>query len=191
MAEIVFGNKSEFGIRYVPGWKSKDSKYYFAKLHLLLDGQIIGDKDETCLVGTWMHSMQDILNILEQDYSKLYHEEFENRTDVEVFEMIKKSNQLVEDYSLEYYYLPVLSNEIWGNCNVNIDETIDGYFLTMINKEKHLKFIWKGWRKPCPIDRINKLYSKCSNRKHVIQIIQECLDFVERDLANYEIKPTS
>lgn len=191
MTEKVFGNKSEFGIRYVPGWKSNDGKYYFATLHLLLDGQLIGDKDETCLVGTWMHYMQNNLNLLVHEFNKLYHEEFENRTDTEIFELIYKSNQLVEEHDPEFHYLPVLTNEIWANCNINIDETIDAYLLTMIEQDNQIKFIWKGWREPCPTHRIDKLYSTSLNREHVIQTIRKCLEFVKNDLANYKMKTTS
>jgi hypothetical protein len=30
-----------------------------------------------------------------------------------------------------------------------------------------LKFIWKGWRNPCPVERIGKLYSAPVSRENV------------------------
>ncbi|MFZ1789623.1 MAG: Imm42 family immunity protein [Saprospiraceae bacterium] len=190
MTDKVFGNKTEFGIRYVPGWKAKDSNLYFAKLHLLLDGQLIGNKNETSLVGTWMHSIQNILNLLTQDFEKLYHDEFENRTDAEIFELIYKANQLEEEFDSKFLHLPVLKNEIWVNCNINLDETIDAFLLSIIVKDEKIKFIWKGWRAPCPRQRIGKLYSIASKREQVIQTISECLEFVKKDLTNYKTKTT-
>ena len=186
MTEKIFGNKSEFGVRYMPGWKSKNGESHFAILHLLLDGQLIGDNNETALVGTWMRAMQNILDLLSHDYEKLYHEEFENRTDTEIFELIYKSNQLEEEFDPKFLHLPVLTNEIWRNCNINIDETIDAYLLTMIGKDDHIKFIWRNWRASHQSHNMDKIYSIMLKREQVVQTIHECLEFVKNDIVNYQ-----
>lgn len=186
MIEKVFGSKSTFGIRYVPGWKSEDGRHYFGKLHLILADQLIGDESETCLIGTWMYYMKRTLNLIIQDIDKLYHEEFKNRTDEEIFELIYKSNQCHEEYDPVFHYLPVITNDIWVSCNINIDETIDAYKLVMIKNHEQIKFIWKGWRKPCQSHRINKLFSITAERKLVIKSISECLEFVKNDLKEYK-----
>ncbi len=52
--EIYFGDKETFAIRYIPGYIIKDIKpYYYAYCHLVLGGQIIGDKDEVCYLRSW------------------------------------------------------------------------------------------------------------------------------------------
>jgi len=191
MTERVFGNKTEFGIKYVSGWKSQDSKYYFGKLHLLLNGQIIGDKNETCLIGTWISSMEDNLTLIENNSDRFYHPEFDKRTDEEIFELIYKSNQLPNEFNKHFIDLPVLSNEIWQYCNLSIDETIDAYLITMICESEILKFIWKGFREPCLEEQINILHSISVEKDLVANVINECLKYVKNDIKTYKIKMTS
>ena len=131
MTERIFGNKTDFGIRYVSGWQSQDSKYYFGKLHLLLNGQIIGDKNESCLIVAWISRMQNILTLIENNSHRFYNPEFDKRTDEEIFELIYKSNQLPNEFNKDFIDLPVLSSEIWQYCNLSIDETTDAYLITM------------------------------------------------------------
>lgn len=188
MTEKIFGSRSEFGIRYISGWKTQDGDHCFAKLHLFLKGELIGDQDETCLVNSWISSMEEMLKLIRDYSTKLYHPEFCSRTDDEIFELIYKSNQLPDEFNEKYLYLPVLSNEVWQYCNVEIDETIDNYLLTMNCHKNVLKFIWKGWRSPCPKERINELLSISLDKDEVCQIIKECLDYVRRETSNYRLK---
>lgn len=191
MTERIFGNKTGFGIRYVSGWKSNDGKYYFGKLHLLLNGQIIGDKNETCLMGSWISSMEHNLSLIENNSKRFYHPEFDKRTDEEIFELIYKSNQMPNEFNKDFIDLPVLPNEIWQYCNMGIDETIDAYLITMICKNHVMKFIWKGWREPCPEEQINKLLSISIDKAQVSNVINECLKYLKNDIKTYKINTTS
>jgi len=191
MTEKIFGNRTEFGIRYVSGWKSDDSKYNFGKLHLLLNGHLIGDENETCLIGTWISSMEKNLVLIENNSNKLYHSEFHKRTDEEIFEIIYKSNQLPEEFNQKHIDLPVLPNEVWQNCNLSIDETIDAYLIAMICDRDIMKFIWKDWRDPCPKGQINELISISIEKTQVSSVINECLKYVNNDINTYEIKKSS
>ena len=191
MTEKIFGNKSEFAVRYVPGWKSQNNEYLHGKLHLMLNGFLLGDKDEDCLIETWISSMEHNLKLIENNSSKLYHPEFQKRTDEEIFELIYKSNQLPDEFNKNYLHLPIIPNEIWQNCNLSIDETIDAYLITMTCEKDILKFIWKGWREPCPEEQIDKLLSISIDRTQVSNVIKECIKYVQNDIKNYKIKTTS
>jgi hypothetical protein len=186
--EIILGSSKEFGIRYVPGWISDDGKYKFATLHLILTEQIIGSPNETCLLGTWLTKVESILENIQKNPEKLYHKEFKNRTENEIFQMIYKANQMEEEYEEEFSYLPILPNSIWRYCNVGLDETIDAYLLTITSKDDEIKFIWKGWREPCGKEQIGVLNSVMVKKEIVIKTIIECLNLVKQDMRNYKMK---
>ena len=142
MSEIIFGNTTDFGIRYVPGWNLEEDRLPIGNLHLILGGQLIGDNDESCLIGTWMYRMERILSVLENDVDKLFHSEFENRSDEEIFELIFKSNQLPEEFHPDFLHLPTLPPKVWQYCYVGLDETSDAYLIGMICKSDEMKFLW-------------------------------------------------
>jgi hypothetical protein len=185
--EVVFGNRSTFGIRYVPGqiypYASNPQSYYVtAYLHLILGNQIIGNKNEFCMTGTWIGAINHTLRQLMQNFDSIKHPKFNNFTrDDEIFELIWKANRLENQYIPEYDYLPVLDNSIWSSCHISIDETTDAWLITMHECQGKIKFIWKGWRSPCPIRKIGKLYSVMVEKNFVINTIKECVDYVEND----------
>ena len=179
----IFGNRKLFGIRYLPGWKSKDGRHQFATLHLILGNQIIGNPEEVCLVGTWLARLENILRILQTRTDKLFKAEFINKTDREVFELIFKSNQLDEEFDPKYSYLEQLDSEVWQFCSISIDETTDSYKITMTaDKKNNLKFIWKN------LEKNDKLHSVEVKIEVVEEAIKECLLIVNRERENYKIK---
>lgn len=185
MNEIYFGNKNKFAIRYVPVYKNKDSNHFYAYLHLVLGGQIIGDIEESCYLTTWLISIKKIRDRVNLQFENFKNKEFINRSDDEIFELIWKANQMEGDYNHKYLYLPVLDNSIWNYCHVAIDETIDAWLITMTENKGNLKFIWQGWREPCPKEKIGKLYSIDVDRVFFIETITECIKQVEMEFNKY------
>jgi hypothetical protein len=180
MKEHIFGN-TDFGIRYQPNTKLIDHNRELAQLHLIIDNQIIGDPEEVCLVATWIASMEGNLHTIENHSEKLYHPEFENRTEQEIFELIYKSNQLEEEYKVEFEYLPVLPETIWQHCNFTIDETIDAYQIAMICKDEHITFIWKNLEEASFKTKNHQLHSKSIEKSQLIATIKNCLVHLKKD----------
>jgi len=174
--EIYFGDRSTFAIRYVPGYVYKNSGHYYAFCHLVLGGQIIGDPEESCFLSTWKNSLQRFKDQIQNDFHSIAHSEFSNRSDKELFELVWKANQLEEEYKQEYNYLPVLDNKVWSNCHISIDETTDAFLITMTELKGRIQFIWEGWREPCPIDRVVKLFSVTVDKNLVIETMESCLE---------------
>lgn len=186
--EIYFGNTDTFAIRYVPGYKSAEGNHYYAICHLVLGGQIIGDKNEFCYLNSWMYSLQLIKEQIKTDFLSIQHKEFNNRSDKEIFELIWKANQLEEDYKPEYLSLPKLENKVWSKCQISIDETTDAFLITMSADNEKIKFIWEGWRDPCPKDKLGKLFTVSVNVAFVVETIESCLNKIESEILNYPIK---
>ncbi|WP_130736049.1 Imm42 family immunity protein [Flavobacterium sp. J27] len=174
--EKYLGDKKKFAIRFLP--IKNDSEFAFC--HLVLNGEIIGDQNESCYLNTWKNSLKEIKEKIVNSSKKLFHKEFENRSDREIFELIWKANQCEQDFNPKYNYLPVLENEIWSNCNIGIDETTDAYLITMIENKGLIKFIWEGWRVPCPVDKIGKLNSVSIEKKIVIETLDHCIVEIEK-----------
>ena len=170
-AEYI-GDKNNFAIRYVCDFTQNDDKYKFAYCHLVLRGQIIGDKNELCYLNSWRIRLQNIKEQIKNNFDSISHAEFENSTDKELFELIFKANQLEEEYNIDYYYLPKLESKIWSSCHISIDETTDDYLITMTGYNDKIKFLWK----------INdELYSIIAERNYVIEILEKALEIIERD----------
>jgi hypothetical protein len=155
--EIYIGDKTTFAIRYVPDYSNKDSSYYYAYCHLVLGGQIIGDKDESCFLKSWKHSLARLLDKIENNFDSISKAEFINKNDNELFDLIWKANQL-------------------SDCHVSIDETTDAYLIAMTENNGAIKFLWKGWREPCKADKIDKLFSVTVDRNFVIEALKKFLN---------------
>lgn len=189
--EVIFGDKATFAIRYAPHQiyrkgSHPDEGFVMAYLHLILGNQLIGEKNESCCVGTWMCMMDSTLNQLEHNFHRMKHPEFSNFTrDDEILELIMKPNRLEEEYLPQYDYLPVLPEYIWNACSLYIDETTDAWIIKMTAHQDQIKFIWKGWRNPCPAYRIGKVYSVIAERDAVIDTIKACYGYVANDIKNY------
>ncbi|MFK7001933.1 Imm42 family immunity protein [Flavobacterium oreochromis] len=184
-SETYFGDKNNFAIRYVQGHTDKSKNYFYASCHLVLNGQIIGDIDEICFLNSWKTSVQDFKERIKNDFDLLWHPEFNNRTDTEIFELILKANQLKEEYNPQFAHLPVLENEIWSNCHISLDETTDAFLIAMIKQNEQIKFLWKEWREPCPNEKIDKLNSIVLDKQFVIEVIEKCLNTITEDCLNY------
>ncbi|QNF34423.1 hypothetical protein HUW51_17460 [Adhaeribacter swui] len=159
MKEVIFGNPDQFAIRYIPGYKTEADRYYYAFLHLILGGQIIGDPEEECFLPTWLNEVKRINREI-LDTNVLSSKEFTDRTDKEFIE----------------------------SASFTIDETTDGWLIALIENEGFLKFIWKGLRSPCPEERIGEVYSTVVKREDVIETINKCVTTVEKEFPTYQLK---
>lgn len=183
--EIYIGDTDTFAIRYVPGWSIKDTKHYYAYCHLVLGGQIIGDPEESCYLGSWVHQLKMTQERIKDKTYAITHPAFHNKSDEDLFELIWKSNQLEENYKPAFSHLPVLENDVWVNCSLSIDETTDAYLITMTGENDKIKFLWEGWRDPCPQDKIGKLFGVKVSRDFVVDVLEKCLDLVEKEYRDY------
>ncbi|WP_298396344.1 hypothetical protein [Flavobacterium sp.] len=152
--EKYYGKKKEFAIRYLKN--NENSK--IATCHLMLADKIIGDINETCYLGTWKNSIEILKTEIENGNFKIdKYKVFKDKTDVEIFDLIWDDSQ---DYR---------------TLQVTIDETIDAYLISLIEKDGMLKFLWKGWREPCPENQIGKLYTLEVETESVIKTIENTL----------------
>jgi hypothetical protein len=175
--EKYTGDQKKFAIRYLPIENNSD----FAFCHLVFGGEIIGDENEACYLSSWKNSLKAIKDKIENNSKSLFHEEFNNRNDRELFELIWKANQDEDDYNSEYSYLPTLENKIWSNCHISIDETTDAYLIAMTESNGKIKFLWEGYREPCSIDKIGKLFSINIDKSFVVETIEKCLMEIENN----------
>ena len=168
-------NHLELGI--LPNHESKS----FASLHLILKGQVIGDPHEECYIGTWGDSLKRIKERIELNFDLISNPEFTHKSDREIFELINKSNQLEEDFTEEFKQLNKLDESVFTYCSISIDETTDAYSIRMSGHEDQLKIFWCGWRDPCPIEHIDKLYSVSIPRESVLEVMDKCLSVIALD----------
>ena len=185
--ETVFGNPNTFAIRYVPGYTYANSNFIYAYCHLVLGGQLIGVRDEPCVVTTRSAHLERIKERLKHNFESIVHEEFNNRNDEELFELVCKSNRMEEQHSPAFAHLPVLENKVWQNCCITFDETTDAWLIAMVAQNGRVKFLWEGWREPCPQEQINKLYSVVVDRRFVVDVMERCLSVIEKEYRNYPV----
>lgn len=143
----IFGDPGSFAIQYSPEPKKESSEYVFAYCHLILAERVIGNPDEFCFLNGWIYSLELEERKIKQNQGKLWHPQFDGLTHREIFEIIQKSNQLEE----EFKYLPVIADyQLWQKHIFLLDETIDGYIITVIEEGRQLKFMWvsRGWYEP-------------------------------------------
>ena len=183
-AEKIFGDINNFGIRFIPSPNTNHKGSDFALLHLVLDGQIIGNPEEECLVGTWISGLERLLDIIDSKFEVLSQAEFMNKSDNEIFELIYKSNQLEQEYDEKYKYLKVLDNEVWQYCNLTLDETIDAYLITITGFNENVKIIWKGLSEPCPLNKIGLIQAVLVEKEKMKKVLSDCI-FEVKNYYNY------
>ena len=66
-------------------------------------------------------------------------------------------------------------NQDYRILQVTIDETIDAYLISLIEKDGVVKFLWKGLREPCPENQIGKLNTVEIETENVIKTIENTL----------------
>lgn len=182
LKEEYFGDPATFSIRYVLRTDAESSGLSEACCHLILGGQHIGDPEEPCFLSSWYYALELILNNIKSDDGLLWHPSFSNKSDRELFEIINKANQSESEFDEKYRHLPQVDNSVWRNCHISLDETTDAYILAMIEAEGMIRFLWKGWRQPCPPDKIGKFFSVSVDKEKVLATMESALRAIQKDL---------
>ncbi|OJJ14418.1 hypothetical protein BKI52_42300 [marine bacterium AO1-C] len=192
MSEIYYGDKETFAVRYVPGFKleSEDgTQNFYANMHLVLGGQIIGNPEEPCLLSLWLPGVDWLQDNLHDRFDYLYDKEFEGRSDEEIFVMIWKANELESDYDPKYLYLPKLNQVIWDICTIKIDETIDAWFLAVIkHNDYQLKFLWRKWNEHICPEVSTDLFSVVVDKDFAVETLNQCMQEVQMHWMHYPLE---
>lgn len=173
---FVFGDKSTFGISYKPNKKEVVGDYAFPYCHFIFNTELIGIKNESCFLGTWASSLLYTKNKILLKTGCLSEPEFTGLTDLEIFELLLKTNQLEEEYKEEYKYLPKLADDVWYKYRVDMDETIDGYSIFIIEENQLLKFLWRNHVKSDA-----RLGIMTTSHDQFFMTVDSCLDFLTKE----------
>ncbi len=170
----VFGNKETFAILYRPDEKTQEGEepYAFPYCHLILRNQFIGFPDQNCYLGVWAPSLLSLKNKIALKKGSLREPEFEGLSDLEIFELIEKSNQSEEQFQKQYLYLPKLSGDVWCKYRLDMDETIDGFEVLILEEQDQLKFLGRN-----EFSKKN-LEVLLTTHDQFIQTTMECLEFL-------------
>lgn len=144
----IIGDAATFAIACKHDDKYAESAPHldYAFNHLILGNRFIGSERESSLVFTWAGSLERVRDRISAERKVLANPIFRNRTDREILELINKANQLRRDYDPQFRYLRKPADKIWHRHTLFLDETIDAYYITFIEDEGQLKFIWMKWR---------------------------------------------
>lgn len=131
MLKRIFGDPADFAIRCedCPREYNYEPASKMGMCHLIINNRLIGDEVEECYLPIWVYNLSDRKRRIDQQREKLFSREFEGRSDREIFELILKANQSVEEFDADFLYLPQLSHEIWSSHQFVIDETIDSFLI--------------------------------------------------------------
>lgn len=168
-----FGNRSTFGIRYIPGWATKIESKAYANLNLFLGGEFIGNPKEVAYVPIWHNYLGNLLKNLNEFSEKLNWSVVQQMSTEKQFNTLIKSNQLTDEFDPKYFDLPILDSNYWICSKLVLDETIDDYLIFVVPYKEDLKFIWTNETNEEQIKSITV------NRNFVFSIIEECLETVD------------
>jgi hypothetical protein len=137
--ETYFGDKNTFAIRCVPMVDCEYTPALPACCHLVLGGQIIGNPNEPCFIGTWLKTIEYQKEYLEKGFLSLKSGAFEIRSDEELYNLIWQANKYTEEFD------PAIADDFWPlkRCQLNLDETTEGYWLAGTECDGFFKFIWE------------------------------------------------
>jgi hypothetical protein len=182
---MIFGDKETFAINYRPqDLDYVNEPYIWPHIHLILGGKFIGNPDEACMLGTWCGFKNQVEKI-KKNQGNLRHSAFEGLSDEEIFELIDKTNQLEEEFKPEFMYLPQLSTKLWYLHRITIDETIDGYYIMVIEENNQLKFMWisNGWYEPQ--GEVGKLYTALVDYDEFFKTNSDFFAFLQNTYPGY------
>ncbi len=170
----LFGDKNTFAISYRADKKYVAGKQHaFPFCHFILDNKLIGIKREPCFLGTWASSLLYLRDKISIKKDCLVEPEFEGLSDLEIFEIIDKTNQLEDEFKNRYTHLPKLQDDVWYKYRVCMDETIDGFSVNIIESNGMLKFLWRD----NSMENEN-LGIALTSHEQFIKAINDCLDYL-------------
>jgi hypothetical protein len=171
----IFGNEKTFGIQCLITNDPPVNGWIFIRCHLFLGGQLIGNQDETDSLGVTSQHLEMLRDRVAGLPGTISHPLFQFLTDIEILELILKSNQLEEEFEPQYYYLPALEAEgLFGKHSFYVGESTNAYFLVVIEQLGLLKFLWKNFRR-----KENVTHSVYCSREEVVSAINACLKYLK------------
>jgi hypothetical protein len=183
---LVFGDLKTFAICYRP-YEKLGLDIALAHCHLVLAGHIIGERAEPCLLNTWTASVEDFRQHISSHRVSLANPLFNGLTDEEILAIILKSNQFEDEFDPAFSCLPHQpSNDLWVRHYVSLDETTDAFIIVVIEQNESLKFIWKGWREPCPSQDIGKLHAVSVRYEDFDSVVSSCLEFLQGKYPDFQ-----
>jgi Immunity protein 42 len=174
----IFGDKNTFAISYKPDNQQVIGNYAFPYCHFILNNELVGYEDEGCFLSIWAGSLLYLKQHVEKKETCLREPEFKGLSDIEILELIEKANQFEEEYENEYLYLPKLKSEVWNKYRVDMDETIDGFSIILIEENDALKFIFRDNKHK------SKINTAVTTHQHFYKTVDECLDFLIETYPN-------
>ena len=175
-----FGDKNAFAILFRPDQEFKDEKQHALPFcHFIFNHKIIGDKNEPCFLGTWASSLLYLKNQIVLKKDCLTEPEFEKLSDLEIFELLLKTNQDEADFKENYKHLPRLAEDIWYKYRVDMDETIDRYSIFIVEDNNILKFLWRNHTRKNAI-----LGVMTTTHEQFYDTVDSCLDFLIKEYSS-------
>jgi hypothetical protein len=176
----IFGDTHLFAIRYVacPGNSKHDQK--FAICHLVINNVILGDITEECYLPTWFFQITNHRDFIKKHKDNLYPNAFSGLSDREIIALVKKSNQLADDFDKNFLYLPQLTSELWQRHLFQLDETIDAFTICYYVAGNSVKFIIEqNWPKREDIGQTSVTYASIE-LNYFLSVLDDLIDFLER-----------
>lgn len=171
----IFGDENTFAISYRQDDREATGNYAFPYCHFIFNKQLIGYKDENCFLGTWATSLLYKKNQILQKEGYLTEPEFKDLSDLEIFESLIKANQSEDNFKRKYHYLPKLVDDVWYKYRVDMDETIDGFTIFILEDNKMLKFLWKNHAR-----KNTKFGVMRTTHEQFYQTVDSCLLFLTK-----------
>lgn len=168
-----FGDENTFAIQCSANEQNPSDEWIHIRCHLILNGQYIGDPEETDVLDVSVGHLERLQNQIKGDYGTLIHPLFQSLSDEEIFELILKSNQLETEFDPKFSYLPALEQEgLFGTHHFIVGESTDAYFLVVIEQSEKVKFLWRNLR----LKEVQTHAVACS-KEEVISAINGCLNY--------------
>ena len=168
-SSIIFGETDHFAIRCIKNRlaKPRELNNY---CHWILGNKLIGDPQEPCYLPLWLATLG---KFKESTLPEILAEPELAADDIEsIFNTLQEQGQEGEWKE---------NSMGWESRRITLDETQDAWLLMAHREADGLRFTWKGWRAPCPLAEIGKVYSCWASTASVMKSIDECLEFYRAD----------
>jgi hypothetical protein len=177
----TFGEKGNFAVIYrpCPDEYDYDPTNKMAICHLVIGNTVLGELDEECYLPTWFFNITCVRDLFKECRNQLYPSEFDNVSDREIFELIMKSNQLDNEFDINYSYLPQLDNNVWKKHFLTLDETIDGFCICYYIKDNKIRFIIEKVWPEAVKDKSQNFFFESVDFDFFISTLDEAIDFLE------------
>lgn len=174
----LIGNKSKFAFDITDCNTNGIDKDKYRHISIWINNLKLIDSEEIVYLPSFQTSVSLILDRIINESNKFYNSMFENKTDIDIFNLLLDSKSYIDN--LEDWN-PETKNPIIGGFDdeeyfkhlILIDETIDQYQIFLIKEKDGFKFIWKCWDKDNCTDReLNEINSGKIEEDELIDILK-------------------